>query len=84
MTWKRTLNLTPEYQETKEGKHKFSELATIISGRMKLLNIKCIDWQLITEEFEFIGSEAEASDFDEVMRMLYDYGDEHRIWIQTS
>ena len=84
MSWRYTLNLTPEYQETKDKKHTIYELSQVIVGRTRLLPIRCIDWNLIADEFEFIGTDATDEDFNVVMGELYDYADANRIWIATS
>lgn len=84
--WQRTLNLLPEWKQAKEGKITVSQLAGVIAERLASLEpfendsdglILNEHHDEIVDEFNYLARDpdTEASDFDCVMEMLYNWAD---------
>jgi hypothetical protein len=82
--WQRHIYLNPEWQQAKDGELTIQELAGVVAKRLRALKpFHEQDHDLnekrdeIAEEFEYIAKtpSATASDFDNWMGELYDWGD---------
>jgi len=87
--WKHRLDLKTEWQLRDDGKLTVQELAAKVALKLKKVDFKDEDINFdrddIVDEFEGLSEDLTVGvdDFDSVLARLYDFADEHRLWVAT-
>ena len=82
MAWKYKLDIADVWQSAKSDEIQPHELASEIAMRIRGLAVgqDALD---IADEFDSLDANCTFDDTDDVMEMLYDWGDRERCWIAT-
>ena len=87
--WNYKLDVKEPWRQRQEGEITIQQLAATVAKRLVKVDFHDEDINFDRDDFvdELLGlSEtlsATADDFDDVLARLYDFADEHRLWIAT-
>lgn len=87
--WNHHLRIKTEWQQAEEDKITIQQLAAIAAKKLSQIDFKNEDVNFdrddFVDELEGLSEDLTASrnDFDNVWSRLYDFADEHRLWVET-
>lgn len=89
-SWKRILDLTPEFGKAEEGEIEIHDLARITAERLRQMkpffDFMDVGRVEIAEQFDDLSQDkgADVDDFDTLMEELYNWADVDRsCWVKT-
>lgn len=89
--WNYKLDMKEPWRQRQEGEITIQQLAATFAKRLAKVDFKDeigdvnFDRDNFVDEFEGLSEDTTAStdDFDDVLARIYDFADEHRLWIAT-
>jgi hypothetical protein len=87
--WNYKLDVKEPWRQRQEGEITIQQLAATVAKRLVKVDFRDEDINFDRDDFvdELLGlsedTSATADDFDDVLARLYDFADEHRLWIAT-
>ena len=83
--WRHYLRLSEVWKRTEEGTATFRDVARVIAIQLQGIKVPSVEREEFSEEFFALADDNDAGvdDFDSLMDRLYDWADEHLVWVET-